>query len=129
MAQYKDIIFLLGVGASVEAGIPSSGAMIDRIEQLLKDEEEWKQYRTLYYRGIVNLQRDINFPLQLFSLNYDLCVERLNASDFCVETGFPGLGPEFIWDWERFEDLDSGPPAPEIYLYKLHGSINWKRDE
>ena len=51
------------------------------------------------------------------------------ASNFRVETGFAGVGPQFIWDWERFEDVDSGPPAPEVYLYKLHGSINWKRDE
>lgn len=219
MAQYKDIIFLLGAGASVEADIPASGEMVDRIEDLLKRDDEWKGYLRLYdhiksaihysaglkglfkeevpynietlvntlyelerneehplypfiaswnsrfvalaqtdflkvrefrrlilrklknwmspddiskagyYRGLVNLQRDINFPIQLFSLNYDLCVERLNSNDFRVETGFASVGPDSVWDWERFEDVDSGPPAPEVYLYKLHGSINWKRDE
>jgi hypothetical protein len=219
MAQYKDIIFLLGAGASVEADIPASGEMIDKIEDLLRNDAEWKPYlrlydhikssiyysaglkglfqtdvpynietlvntlyelerneehplypfiaswnsrfvalaqtdflnvkqfrrlilrklkswmspdeisRANYYRGLISLQRDINFPIQLFSLNYDLCVERLNAIDFRIETGFAGIGPEFPWDWERFEDADSGPPAPEAYLYKLHGSINWKRDE
>jgi len=219
MAQYKDIIFLLGAGASVEAQIPASGEMIDKIEHLLKTDEKWKTYRALYdhiksaiyyaaglkglfppdvqynietlvntlyelerneehplypfiaswnsrfvslaeaefarvkefrreiltklknwmspddtskanyYRGLVTLQRDINFPIQLFSLNYDLCVERLNNNDFRIETGFAGIGPQFTWDWERFEEVDNGPPAPEVYLYKLHGSINWKRDE
>jgi hypothetical protein len=219
MAQYKDIIFLLGAGASVEADIPASGQMIEKIQFLLQHDEHWKLYSRLYhhlksaiyyaaglkglyesavpynietlvntlyelerneehplypfiaswnsrfvalaeseflrvkefrreiliklknwmspedsskanyYRGLVALQRDIQFPIQLFSLNYDLCVERLDASDFRVETGFAGIGPQFIWDWERFEEVDSGPPAPEIYLYKLHGSINWKRNE
>ena len=31
----KDIIFLLGAGASAEAAIPPSGKMIDKIEELL----------------------------------------------------------------------------------------------
>jgi hypothetical protein len=84
-----------------------------------------------YYRGLANLQRDLNFPLPIFSLNYDLCVERLErlmGRDFRVETGFDGFGSKHVWDWERF--AETGPnPLPQILLYKLHGSINWKRDE
>ena len=30
---------------------------------------------------------------------------------------------------EAFEESDAGPTLPQMYLYKLHGSINWKRDE
>src|SRR5882724_10904689 len=48
MAQYKDIIFLLGAGASVEADIPASGEMVDKIEQLLRDDDEWKPHGRLY---------------------------------------------------------------------------------
>src|SRR5438132_12591639 len=48
MAQYKDIIFLLGAGASVDADIPASGEMIVRIEDLLSRDDEWKDYRRLY---------------------------------------------------------------------------------
>ena len=214
----KDIIFLLGAGASVEAGIPASGMMVDQIEALLSDAEDWKPFLPLYnhikssiyysagikgkfndrvsynietlvntlyelerneehplypfiaawnsrlvalsggdfakvrdfrklilrqlkqwvspddislsdyYKGFERLQRALNFSLRLFSLNYDLCVERLSSNDFHVETGFGGVGPRFKWDWERFEDSDSGPPPPQVLLYKLHGSINWKRD-
>ncbi len=81
-----------------------------------------------YYRGFTNLQQDLNFPLPIFSLNYDLCVERLNGADFRVETGFGGYGGEYSWNWERFEEIGANP-SPDIILYKLHGSINWKRDE
>jgi hypothetical protein len=81
-----------------------------------------------YYKGLVRLQRGLTFPLRIFSLNYDLCIERLNSTEFRVETGFGGIGPRFPWDWERFEDSNSGPTPPEIYLYKLHGSVTWKRD-
>ena len=81
-----------------------------------------------YYAGLARLQQDLNFPLPIFTLNYDLCVERLNKPDFRVETGFGGFGPQHAWDWERFEDTSPNPP-PQIMLYKLHGSINWKRHE
>ena len=61
-----------------------------------------------YYRGLMTLQRDLNYPLHVFSLNYDLCVERLNSSEFRVETGFAGYGPNHFWDWERFVDMETG---------------------
>jgi hypothetical protein len=83
-----------------------------------------------YYNGLLTLQRDLNYPLHIFTLNYDLLVEDLNSPTFRVETGFPGFGPTQVWDWERFEDSESSPtPIAEAFLYKLHGSINWKRDE
>src|SRR6266480_6137280 len=44
----KDIIFLLGAGASAEAAIPPSGKMIDKIEELLTDDADWKPFLELY---------------------------------------------------------------------------------
>jgi hypothetical protein len=100
---------------------------------LLKQLKKWMcpedPSRSNYYSGLVQIQRNLNFPIRLFSLNYDLCVERLNAADFRVETGFPGIGSAYEWDFERFEEPQEGAPLPQIYLYKLHGSINWKRGE
>ncbi len=214
----KDIIFLLGAGASADAGIPTSSEMIGRIEQSLESDEKWKPHKPLYYhvksgihysaglrgrfgaqvsynietlvntlyelerneehplypfiaawnsrfvglagpefegiegfrrlilqalkkwmcpadtsqlayyRGLAIVQRNLNFPLHVFSLNYDLCVESLADGDFGVETGFGSFGPKHVWDWERFEETSQNPPQ-QIMLYKLHGSINWKRDE
>jgi DNA-binding XRE family transcriptional regulator len=214
----KDIIVLLGAGASVEAGIPASAKMIDEIERLLVT-EEWKGFKDLYhhikaaihyaagikgrfkdnvsynietlvntlyelernedhpiypfvaawnsrmmayagadfgevckfrkqilralkgwvqlespdkasyYSGLRELQRALQFPLKVFSLNYDLCVEGLTAHDFRVETGFSGVGESHRWEWKRFDETDPEVELPEIYLYKMHGSINWKRDD
>ncbi len=218
MIGSKDIIFLLGAGASAEAGIPVSAEMIEHLQRLLKDKEktDWAAYDQLYnhvksaihfsagikgqfgdkvpfnietlvntllelerneehplypfiaawnsrfvalagtnfsevrsfrrqilaalkkwmcpedesksdyYRKLISLQQDLTHPLHMFSLNYDLCVEALNQPDFHVETGFADYGPDHHWDWERFED--SNNLAPQIRLYKLHGSINWKRN-
>ncbi len=213
-----DIIFLLGAGASAEAGIPTSSAMIDEIEKSLNGDGDWVEYRDLYnhiksaiyyaaglagqfneqvlynietlvntldelerneqhplypfiaswnsrltalagsdfsavrkfrelildklkkwmspddgdaskyYQGFTRLQQDMNYPLRIFSLNYDLCVEGLQTGDFNIESGFGGYGNNHPWDWERFDRSESGPDSPQVYLYKLHGSINWKRD-
>jgi hypothetical protein len=54
---------------------------------------------------------------------------KAHVYDFKVETGFEGFGPEFPWDWRRFDSPESSNnPLPQIFLYKIHGSINWKRD-
>jgi hypothetical protein len=214
----KDIIFLLGAGASAEACIPTSAEMINNIEKLLVTDKKWMEFKLLYnhvksaihysaglrgnfnekvsynietlvntlyelerneehplypfiaswnsrfvalagsdfsgvgefrqlilealkkwmcpedtsqgdyYRGLAQLQRDLNFSLPVFSLNYDLCVERLRVQDFLVETGFDGFGSKHVWNWERFDETSPNPLA-QIMLYKLHGSINWKRDK
>lgn len=213
----NDMVFLLGAGASAEADIPTSEAMINRIEDLVTSNGKWKEYNDLYnhvrsaiyyaaglrgefgdrvnynieelvntlnelerneehplypfvaswnprfvalakpgfvdvvrfrdlileelkrwmcpedtakaeyFYGLARLQEDLNFPLSVFSLNYDLCVERLKDRNVEVETGFGGSGPGQYWSWERF-DLGDGFSA-QIVLYKLHGSINWKRDK
>jgi hypothetical protein len=217
-SRYKDIIFLLGAGASAEAGIPTSGAMIDEIECLLNNDGEWRQFQSLYYhiksaiyyaaglkglfdrsvlynietlvntlyelerneqhplypfiaswnsrlaslaghdfasvkqfrhlilhrlkkwvspddvskaeyfQGFVHLQESLTYPLRIFSLNYDLGIERLSSTNFSVESGFSGIGSKHCWDWERFEEGEAGE-VPQIYLYKLHGSIHWKRND
>lgn len=213
-SRSKDIIFLLGAGASAEAGIPVSAEMIDLVEKSLKPGPEQGLYHHVksaihfsaglkgrfgtavpfnietlvttlyelerneehplypfiaawssrfvalagpefcnvrnfrqriladlkkwmcpedsskadYYRGLVTLQKDLNYPLHIFSLNYDMCVEDLNTSEFHVETGFEDYGSNHSWDWERFVDMETGNNVvPQVVLYKLHGSINWKR--
>jgi hypothetical protein len=213
-SRSKDIIFLLGAGASAEAGIPVSAEMIQLVEKsltpgpeqglyhhvksaihfsaglkgkfgdavqfnietlvttlyelerneehplypfiaawssrfvalagpefcnvrtfrkrILQDLKQWmcpeESAKADYYRGLVALQKDLNFPLHMFSLNYDMCVEDLNNSEFHVETGFADYGSSHPWDWERFVDTETGNNiVPQVVLYKLHGSINWKR--
>jgi hypothetical protein len=82
-----------------------------------------------YYRGFIRLQSDLNYPLRIFSLNYDGMVERLDKPQFRVEAGFGGHGTNHVWDWERFEHSDTGSNVlPQVFLYKIHGSIDWKRD-
>jgi len=47
-SRSKDIIFLLGAGASAEAGIPVSSQMIRKVEELLVSRNDWKGFGSLY---------------------------------------------------------------------------------
>src|SRR5439155_20647267 len=194
ISRSNDTILLLGAGASVDAGIPASQTMIEKIEGLLV--KDWQEFRDLYflvkssilyipglrgqfnardyynietlvqtlyelekrekhplypfisdwkshlvmlagrdfkqievfrkkildqlkawvqpeneseadyYVGLKLLQRHLNFQMKVFSLNYDLCVERLEADDFRVETGRSEerrVGKECRSRWWRYQ--------------------------
>ena len=47
-SRSTDIIFLLGAGASVDADIPMSAAMIGQIEDLMIEHEDWIPFTELY---------------------------------------------------------------------------------
>ena len=71
-----------------------------------------------YYRGLLRFQEEFGHALRVFSLNYDLCVEKSCGYE-TVQRGFTGR----VWDWRMF---DEGPSeGTRIFLYKLHGSLDW----
>lgn len=114
-----------------------AGGRFERIkslrESILEQLKQWMtpedQRRGHYYRGLVNFQKQLNFPLRVFTLNYDLLVEGLDSEEFRIESGFADYGPSSFWDWRRFEENENNAGEINLYLYKLHGSIDWKRDE
>ena len=78
-----------------------------------------------YYQYFIEFQKQLEFPLRIFSLNYDLCLEKNNNQDnFTIESGFD---EQRKWQWQRFEKNENMPV--NIYFYKMHGSINWKRNQ
>lgn len=208
-----EIVFLLGAGASEEAGIPASRGMIEELEGLLDSEQEWSTHKPLYhfiksaigfadgikgrfggsdfnierlvntldellksdehplfpfigswipklpevsgdtfkgirefrrriveqlsrhwvrleyddhasyYSGLSGFQKEYGYPLRVFTLNYDLCVEKT-----CRESGIErGFGDGRMWDWRVFDNEEQS--ENNIFLYKLHGSIDWTRDD
>ena len=78
-----------------------------------------------YYRGVFSFAKDFQYPLRVFSLNYDLCVEKNHRRN--GETLEKGFGDGRTWDWKNFMSADG--EEPNIFLYKLHGSIDWLRDK
>ena len=71
-----------------------------------------------YYKCLLRFQEDYTFPLRVFSLNYDLCIEKA-CGEAKVQRGFA----ERTWDWRVFDE--SPDSAKSIILYKLHGSLDW----
>lgn len=76
-----------------------------------------------YYKKFAELQQEYNFPLSIFSLNYDLCLERSVGNEY-IQRGF---GVNHSWKWENLDE-DSNIREP-IRLYKLHGSIDWEKTD
>ena len=92
----------------------------DRIVSVLR--REWvalaESETADYYSGLLRFQEEFGHALQVFSLNYDLCVEK-SCGYGAVQRGFARR----VWDWRQF---DEGPnEETRIFLYKLHGSLDW----
>jgi len=77
--------------------------------------------RSSYYRKL--METGYNYPLRIFSLNYDMCVEaNVGGPGITLERGFDDTRK---WDYRRYDPNEEGV---QYYLYKLHGSLDWKRD-
>jgi hypothetical protein len=86
--------------------------------------EEWltlpDQKTVSYLRGLAGLRLD-GAGLDIFTLNYDLSIERvLTAESLKFSNGFNSSG---VWSSAELKG------APEIRLYKLHGSLDWVDDQ
>jgi hypothetical protein len=88
--------------------------------------DDWVQLRyaddATYYSGLSAFQKSYQHPLRVFTLNYDLCVET-NCSESSIERGF---NDKRQWDWRLFDEQTQ--TDKNLFLYKLHGSIDWTYD-
>lgn len=73
-----------------------------------------------YYKGFRSLHSEIGYNIKVFSLNYDLCFEKVIGEDN-VEQGFDPRSNE--WQYSNFVS-----DRKLFYLHKLHGSIDWYTD-
>jgi len=90
--------------------------------------EQLKEWITLddyskasYYQKIIDFELSLGYPLRVFSLNYDLCLEKNFKKELHLERGF---NASRNWEWQKFEKNDN--ILVNIYLYKMHGSIDWE---
>lgn len=85
----------------------------------------------LYYKNFYRYWEETRNTLRIFSLNYDMCVERacglenvcrgfrpIKMDDGCVRK---------VWKDGQMDD-DAADQLP-IILYKLHGSLDWRREK
>jgi len=86
-----------------------------------------------YFEQIGQVAAKSGFPLRVFTLNYDLCLEKACAN-YSIQRGFGeekngaiADDADRIWDWNNFDE-DSTINS-NIVLYKLHGSLDWTRNK
>jgi len=77
-----------------------------------------------YYYGLINFQKEYQYPLHVFTLNYDECLEKqCKKHNIEYNRGFN----DHFWSYKNFDRHDDSN-AP-INLYKIHGSIDWELNE
>ncbi len=97
--------------------------IIKRIRGAWLMPDDWKS-KSAYYKSLIEFKNELDgMPLEIFTLNYDLCVEH-NLSGEHIEDGFDENGN---WSFRRYDHEQENQIG--YYLYKLHGSINWKKSE
>jgi len=100
-----------------------SNKIKNKLVEWVKIDNE-KRQKIEYFKKLHDLKNELTFPLHIFTLNYDLCLE-LSLRNIFIERGFD-TEENGNWNYRRFllpnENVD-------IFLYKLHGSVDWERDE
>lgn len=91
------------------------------LKRFIKSETGEVDIEVDYLNGLFEVM-EYHKPLDIFSTNYDVCIER-----FCIlnkNRYFDGFEEE--WNPEKFKDQKKDK---DILLYKLHGSATWSRSE
>mgnify|MGYP000137803356 CR=1 FL=1 len=77
-----------------------------------------------YFSSFGNLANEIGSAIRVFTLNYDLCVEKaLTSTNTPLELGF---NVDREWEATKFDVIENSDVR--VFLYKLHGSIDWVRE-
>ena len=79
----------------------------------------------IYYKGFGDFKQTIGCPIRIFTLNHDLLFEKTLSDQFNIEQGFDKA--DHKWDYSNFEQGDHADI--HFFLYKLHGSVDWLRDD
>ncbi|WP_026461318.1 SIR2 family protein [Adhaeribacter aquaticus] len=110
---------LVVAGPKLELAIKFKEEILTKLKNIWLSPDDLKK-RSSYYRKMK--ETGYTMPLRIFSLNYDMCIEE-NLGIENIERGF---GEDKIWDYRRYEP--SQEQAISYFLYKLHGSLDWKRN-
>ena len=114
---------------------------IERIDKIVKQEifnhYSWKHEKNegenlfKIYDAVFNFLKESSDKIQVFTTNYDQAIEVYSnkKDELRLVDGFKfnESSGEFIWkngDFSYCDNLKDG--KINVYLYKLHGSLNWK---
>jgi hypothetical protein len=126
--SYKKYLFreqnLLGHPDQIKNYAASIPKLRQQIQRLVYD-TYWAEPKNSPREIFDELFDAIGRPIDVFSTNYDLCIENTFWGDPYEEgylsDGFGYSSGTVQWKTGTYE-------SSQIRLYKLHGSVNWKRD-
>ncbi|ACU04005.1 SIR2 family protein [Pedobacter heparinus] len=110
---------LVVAGHKLELAVKFKEEILSKLKNTWLSPDDFKR-KSAYYKKLK--ETGYTMPLRIFSLNYDMCVEE-NLGMENIERGF---GEDKIWDYRRYEP--SQEQEISYFLYKLHGSLDWKRN-
>jgi len=119
--------FSNAIGVRIEPALANAAGplafVIKRpIWEILRSRHQCPKYQPGYFANLKNFLPESG-RLEVFTLNYDLCVEdACRAEGLRVITGFHPQNR--TWNPSLFEAGGVG-----INLYKLHGSLNWRPND
>lgn len=116
------------IGITVRYGYKKNGAdeTIGRLDKPIVDIASHMNFLKALFRTRVNLTSRSN--MTFFTTNYDTLLEDAMALEkIMVIDGFSG-GAMGVWNPNK--EFNSGITSPNQYnLYKLHGSVDWHRND
>ncbi len=78
-----------------------------------------------YYSGLLDFRDNLQVHLRVFTLNYDLCLEKISETrNIQLQRGFDGRR-----HWTESEFDENRNKSDALYLYKLHGSMDWTYED
>ena len=110
---------LVVAGQKLELAVSFKAEILGKLKNNWLSPDDFRR-KSEYYKKLK--ETGYTMPLRIFSLNYDMCVEE-NLGIENIERGFTD---EKIWDYRRYEP--SQEQEVSYFLYKLHGSLDWKRN-
>ena len=128
LIRYREILCTIATADEHNISVAEIDAWLEAIKKRIVTEvaDDWAAsdyHRRFLLRVVGQRQRG---PRDIFSLNYDTLVEAsLDELRIHYVDGFRGSNRAWF-DPETFDDAVGGA---SYRLFKLHGSVNWTRDE
>ncbi len=95
------------------------------------NESENDKPASKFYGKLFDIVGNYSSKIYVGTTNYDQAIEQAcslsNLKYECIDGFEHYRGDTSIWNGKKFSDEFNGQGKP-VYLYKVHGSLNWKND-
>lgn len=94
------------------------------LRSIVVDSLKGSSTKMTYFNWFKDLHQSYNSTINIFTLNQDIILETV-LQDYGYVNGFDNEG---IWNPELFDGAET-ENGNSINIYKLHGSLGWKKNE